>query len=96
MATPTPISAISIDEVRAAEKRIAGTVMRTPLVRLNVDDAPAEIYLKLENMHPVGSFKLRGAMNAILLAGKEKLRNGVWTVSSGEHGGSRWPGAPAT
>ena len=83
MATPTPISAISIDEVRAAEKRIAGTVMRTPLVRLNVDDTPAEIYLKLENMHPVGSFKLRGAMNAILLAGKEKLRNGVWTVSSG-------------
>ena len=41
-------------------------VLRTPLVRLNVDDAPAEVYLKLENLQPVGSFKLRGAYNKMI------------------------------
>ena len=47
---------IPIDEIYAARERIADSVTRTPLIRLNVDDAPAEIYLKLENLQPIGSF----------------------------------------
>ena len=57
--------------------------MRTPLVRLNVDDAPAEIYLKLENLQPVGSFKIRGAYNAVAQLTPDQLAKGVWTVSAG-------------
>ena len=56
---------IPLDEIRAARETIAGTAIRTPLVRLNTPEAPAEIYLKLENLQPIGSFKLRGAYNAV-------------------------------
>ncbi|HET9017100.1 MAG TPA: pyridoxal-phosphate dependent enzyme [Thermomicrobiaceae bacterium] len=75
--------AIPIEEIRAAEARLAGAVVRTPLVRLNVDDAPAEIYLKLETLQPIGSFKLRGAGNAILQAPPAQVAEGVWTASAG-------------
>src|SRR5438094_875547 len=61
-----PLEPIPIEDIRAARERIAGAVVRTPLVRLNVDDAPAEIYLKLENLQPIGSFKLRGAGNGTI------------------------------
>lgn len=82
---------IPIEEIRAARERISGAVIHTPLVRLNVDDAPAEIYLKLENLQPIGSFKLRGAGNAMTKAEKETLENGVWTMSAGNHGqGVAW------
>jgi len=74
---------IPLDDIRAARQRIAGAAIRTPLVRLNMDDAPAEIYLKLENLQPIGSFKIRGAANAIGLASKEELANGVYTASAG-------------
>ncbi|MGH2535486.1 MAG: threonine ammonia-lyase [Thermomicrobiales bacterium] len=74
---------IPFDEIRAARERSAGTVMRTPLVRLDVDDAPAEIWLKLECLQPIRSFKLRGATNAMLAAGREALAGGVWTASAG-------------
>jgi threonine dehydratase len=77
------IQPITLEEIRAARKRIAGTVVRTPLLRLNVDNAPAEIYLKLENLQPIGSFKLRGAGNAIAVADREELSRGVWTASAG-------------
>jgi hypothetical protein len=70
-------------EARAAARRIAGSALRTPLVRLNVDDAPAEIYLKLENLQPIGSFKIRGAANAMALASREASGSGVWTASAG-------------
>jgi threonine dehydratase len=56
---------ISLAEIQAAKGRIAGSAVRTPLVRLNLDDAPAEIYLKLENLQPIGSFKIRGAVNLL-------------------------------
>ena len=75
--------AIPLEAIRAARGRIAGAVIRTPLIRLNVDDAPAEIYLKLENLQPIGSFKLRGAGNAIASASTEQLADGVWTASAG-------------
>ncbi len=70
-------------EIEAARARIAGAAIRTPLVRLNVEDAPAEIYLKLENLQPIGSFKIRGAANVLTLAGPEALQQGVYTASAG-------------
>jgi threonine dehydratase len=57
--------------------------VRTPLVRLYVDDAPAEIWLKLESLQPIGSFKLRGAWNAIRRLSPAAMKDGVWTVSAG-------------
>ena len=75
--------AIHLEAIRAARGRIAGAVIRTPLIRLNLDDAPAEIYLKLENLQPIGSFKLRGAGNAISSASTKQLADGVWTASAG-------------
>jgi threonine dehydratase len=67
---------IGLADIQAARERIASSVIRTPLIRLNVDSAPAKIYLKLENLQPIGSFKLRGAANAIALATKEQLAKG--------------------
>jgi threonine dehydratase len=82
----TPTS-IPIEAIRAARDRLRDTVMRTPLVRLPLadrgDDAPGEVWLKLENLQPIGSFKLRGACNAMLLAGPERLAGGVYTASAG-------------
>ena len=75
--------AIPLADIEAARERIAGSVIRTPLIRLNVDDAPADIYLKLENLQPIGSFKLRGAGNAIAMASPEQLKDGVYTASAG-------------
>jgi len=73
---------ISLADIREARDRIRGTVVRTPLIRLHVD-APAEIYLKLENLQPIGSFKLRGATNAIRSLDPEVLQDGVYTASAG-------------
>ncbi len=75
---PVPLHAI-----RAARERIARTVVRSPLLRLNIEDAPAQIFLKLENLQPIGSFKLRGAANLILQADPAQLAQGVWTASAG-------------
>jgi len=69
-------------EIEAARERIAGTIVRTPLVRLEID-APGEIFLKLENLQPIGSFKLRGAGNALALVDPAELAGGVWTASAG-------------
>jgi len=77
------LEAPSLPEIRAARERLAGVAARTPLVRLNVEDAPAEIHLKLENLQPIGSFKLRGAGNAMAVAGPAALARGVWTASAG-------------
>lgn len=74
---------IPLSAIQAARRRLLGVAVRTPLVRLNLDHAPADVYLKLENLQPVGSFKLRGAGNAMLLAGKERLKDGVYTASAG-------------
>ena len=78
-----PHDPIPIEEIRAAWARISGAVVRTPLVRLNLDDSPAHIYLKLENLQPTGAFKLRGVFNTVRLASKEQLEKGIWTLSSG-------------
>jgi len=75
--------AIPLKEIQAAAARIADTAVRTPLLRLPIEDAPAEIYLKLENLQPIGSFKLRGAGNAMALASRDDLARGVYTASAG-------------
>jgi threonine dehydratase len=80
MATSEPIP---LADIRAARERLVGAAIRTPLVRLNVFDAPAEIYLKLETLQPIGSFKIRGAANAIALATQAQLAKGVYTASAG-------------
>ena len=81
-ATPD-LAAPTLADIQAARERIAGVVLRTPLVRLQFDDAPAEIWLKLENLQPIGSFKLRGAGNALRLAPRDALARGVYTASAG-------------
>ena len=68
-----------IDEAR---QHVYEAAIRTPLVRLNYD-GPAEIYLKLECLQPIGSFKIRGAYNAVRLLPEQQRRRGVWTVSAG-------------
>jgi threonine dehydratase len=78
-----PAEAIPLEEIQAAQGRIAGSAVRTPTVRLGLEDAPAEIWLKLENLQPIGSFKLRGAGNAMALADPEMLARGVYTASAG-------------
>src|SRR5256885_14632098 len=74
---------VSLQDIYDAQKRVKGKVNRTPLIRFYNDNFPGEIYLKLENLQPIGSFKLRGACNAMSLAGKEKLSEGVYTASAG-------------
>ena len=76
--TSSPLSA-----VRDAREAIAGSAIRTPLLRLNLLDSPFEIYLKLENLQPIGSFKIRGAANAISAMSAEQLKQGVVTASAG-------------
>jgi threonine dehydratase len=69
--------------VEEARRRVSGAAIRTPLVRLNYREAPAEIYLKLENLQPIGSFKIRGAANAMARLSHEQLSEGVLTASAG-------------
>ena len=92
---------IDLAEIEAARERIAGAAVRTPLVRLHVEDAPAEIYLKLENLQPVNSFKIRGATNAVRLAAPADWAAGLVTASAGTMAqGVAWVarslGVPAT
>jgi threonine dehydratase len=92
---------IELAAIEAARERIAGTAVRTPLVRLHVEDAPAEIYLKLENLQPINSFKIRGATNAIMLAPPGERAKGLVTASAGNMAqGVAWAarelGLPAT
>jgi threonine dehydratase len=72
----------SPQDVADARHRIAGTALRTPLVRLDVD-LPFELWIKLENLQPIGSFKLRGALNAMRALSPERLSSGVYTASAG-------------
>src|SRR5215472_589028 len=83
LASEHPIQPISLGDIESAASRIHGQVLRTPIVPLNADDLGAKIYLKLENLQPTGSFKVRGASNAIALAGPEAKKRGVYTVSAG-------------
>jgi threonine dehydratase len=74
---------IELAAIEAARSRIAGAAIRTPLVRLPLEDGLPEIYLKLENLQPIGSFKIRGATNAVLLAPASSRAKGLVTASAG-------------
>jgi len=74
---------ISLDTIRDAARTIYDAAVRTPLVPLRVDPGQPEIYLKLETLQPIGSFKIRGAYNAVRHLSAEQLGEGVWTVSAG-------------
>ncbi len=80
----TPVSQVSIEDIRAARERIAGSALRTPLVRWNGDTPPGiEISLKLECLQPIGAFKIRGAVNALASADPDRIAGGVYTASAG-------------
>ena len=92
---------IALADIEAARARIADSVLRTPLVPLHVDGAPAEIYLKLENLQSINSFKIRGATNAVMLATADARAEGLVTASAGNMAqGIAWTaralGVPAT
>jgi threonine dehydratase len=69
---------IPLEEIRRARERIGDTIVRTPLIRLD-----ERIWLKLENLQPIGSFKLRGALSAVRAASPSELAGGVVTASAG-------------
>jgi threonine dehydratase len=82
LSTTAPQRAIPLAAIRDAATAVYGAAIRTPLVRLELPDGP-ELYLKLELLQPIGSFKIRGAYNVIRQLPPETLRGGVWTVSAG-------------
>jgi threonine dehydratase len=92
---------IELSEIQAARERIKSTIFRTPLVRLQTGLPRPEIYLKLESLQPINSFKLRGAANAVALLPAERRAEGVWTISAGNAGqgvayAARQAGVPCT
>ena len=85
-ATLEPVRPIELDEIREARERIKGTILRTPLIRLNLGPNYPDIRLKLENLQPINAYKLRGAANAVALLSEEQRKRGVWTISAGNAG----------
>ena len=78
-----PIGPITLDEIRAARGRISGAAVRTPLIPIPMPAGRADVWLKLECLQPIGSFKIRGAANAMALADPSQLEPGVYTGSAG-------------
>jgi threonine dehydratase len=81
-----PVRPIELSEIRAARERIAKTIVRTPLIRLELGSEFPDIRLKLENLQPINAYKLRGAANAVGLLAESERRCGVWTISAGNAG----------
>src|SRR5436190_19539054 len=81
-----PVRPIELAEIRAARKRVANTIVRTPLIRLQLGREYPDIRLKLENLQPINAYKLRGAANAVALLSEDERRRGVWTISAGNAG----------
>jgi threonine dehydratase len=81
-----PVRPITLGEIQEARDRIAGTVIRTPLIRLELGRGFPDIRLKLENLQPTNSYKLRGAVNAVALLSESERKRGVWTISAGNAG----------
>src|SRR6476620_11875452 len=101
---PTTIEAvrpIEVTEIQEARKRIASTILRTPLVKLELGPGFPDIRLKLENLQPINAYKLRGAANAVAMLSDEERKRGVWTISAGNAGqgvayAARKAGVPST
>ncbi len=81
-----PVRPIALADIEAARGRIAGTVLRTPLVRLDLGTGGPDIRLKLENLQPTNAYKIRGAANAVARLSDEDRARGVWTISAGNAG----------
>jgi len=84
--TLEPVRSIELAEIRAARRRIANTIVRTPLIRLQLGPEYPDIRLKLENLQPINAYKLRGAANAVALLSEGERERGVWTISAGNAG----------
>ena len=100
-ATLETIRPIELAEIREARARIAGTIVRTPLVRLELGSGYPDIRLKLENLQPINAYKLRGAANAVAMLSESERARGVWTISAGNAGqgvayAARKAGVPCT
>lgn len=80
------IRRIELSEIEAAQKRIAQTIVRTPLVRLELGPEFPDTRLKLENLQPINAYKLRGAANAVAMLSESERKRGVWTISAGNAG----------
>jgi len=76
---------VTLADIQASATRIAGTAVRTPLVPVSLPNLPFEVFVKVEAAQPIGSFKLRGAFNAVSQLSPEQLAKGVITYSSGNH-----------
>ena len=92
---------IELAEIQEARRRIAQTIMRTPLVRLELGPGYPDIRLKLENLQPINAYKLRGAANAVAMLSESERKCGVWTISAGNAGqgvayAARRAGVPCT
>jgi threonine dehydratase len=81
-----PVRSITLDDIRQAKQRIAATILRTPLVRLELGPDYPDIRLKLENLQPINAYKLRGAVNAVAMLSDSERARGVWTISAGNAG----------
>src|SRR5688572_6260080 len=81
-----PVNPIPLSDIEAARENVAGTVLRTPLVRIDLGSDAPEIYLKLENLQPTNAYKIRGAVNAVTRLSPEQRARGVWTISAGNAG----------
>ncbi len=81
-----PVRPISGEDIEQARGRIAGTVIRTPLVKLDLGPDGPDIRLKLENLQPTNAYKIRGASNAVARLSDEERQRGVWTISAGNAG----------
>ena len=99
--TPEAVRPIELSEIREARKRIEKTIVRTPLVRLELGPKFPDIRLKLENLQPINAYKLRGAANAVAMLPESARKRGVWTISAGNAGqgvayAARQAGVPCT
>src|SRR5215813_11881216 len=81
-----PVRAITLDEIKDARERIELTIVRTPLLRLELGPEFPDIRLKLENLQPINAYKLRGAANAVAMLPEADRKCGVWTISAGNAG----------
>src|SRR5438094_2743948 len=99
--TLEPVRPIDLSEIRAAREQIAKTIVRTPLIRLELGPEFPDIRLKLENLQPINAYKLRGAANAVAMLSEADRKRGVWTISAGNAGqgvayAARAAGVPCT
>jgi len=99
--TLEPVRPTALSEICTARERIAKTIVRTPLVRLELGPEFPDIRLKLENLQPINAYKLRGAANAVAALSEADRQHGVWTISAGNAGqgvayAARAAGVPCT